>query len=162
MTRTKMIVVLFFLIVLMSGTAGAEIYKWVDDKGQVHFSDRSPHDEKVKGDVSVLSMPRSRPQSIIDYGGSGNNTEPEERIEPKTPEVELYTTSWCGYCKKARNFLKARNIPFMEYDIEKDEAAARRKMKLDGRRGVPFAVINGQKVHGFSKATYKRMLGIKH
>ncbi len=76
-----------------------------------------------------------------------------------TPQVELYTTSWCPYCKKAVNFFRSRGIPFTEYDIEKDRAAARRKQKLDSRPGVPFAVINGQMVHGFSERLYLQALG---
>ncbi len=79
---------------------------------------------------------------------------------PKSgPQVELYATSWCGYCKKARAFFNARGIKFTEYDIEKDARAAARKQQLDPNgRGVPFAVINGQKISGFSEALYQQAL----
>ena len=30
-------------------------------------------------------------------------------------KVELYTTSWCPYCKKARDFFRSRGISFTEY-----------------------------------------------
>ena len=75
------------------------------------------------------------------------------------PKVELYTTSWCPYCKKAANFFRSRGIPFKEYDIEKDKAAARRKKQLDKKgSGVPFAMINGKPIHGFSEAAYENAL----
>lgn len=73
-------------------------------------------------------------------------------------EVELYATSWCPYCQMARDFFHSRGISFIEYDIEKDTAAAHRKQQLDSRNGVPFAVINGRAIHGFSEAAYERAL----
>jgi glutaredoxin len=71
-----------------------------------------------------------------------------------TPSVELYITSWCPYCQKAIAFFQSRGIQITVYDIEKDEAAARRKTELDRRKGVPFAVINGKQIHGWSEAAY--------
>lgn len=75
-----------------------------------------------------------------------------------TPKVELYITSWCPYCRKAMDFFQARGIPFVAYDIEKDENAALKKNRLDSRRGVPFAVINGKQIHGFSEEAYLKAL----
>ena len=77
------------------------------------------------------------------------------------PTVELYITSWCPYCKKAMNFFRSRGIPFVAYDIEKDADAARRKRQLASQRGVPFAVINGKRIHGYSEAGYLRALDLK-
>jgi glutaredoxin-like YruB-family protein len=73
-------------------------------------------------------------------------------------KVELYTTSWCPYCEKARDFFRAKGISFTEYDVEKDKDAARRLQQLAGRSGVPVAVIDGQRIHGFSAAAYERAL----
>jgi glutaredoxin len=72
--------------------------------------------------------------------------------------VELYITTWCPYCRKAIAFFQARGIPITVYDIERDAAAAQRKNELDRRRGVPFAVVNGKKIHGYSEAAYLRAL----
>ena len=52
----------------------------------------------------------------------------------------------------------ARNIPYREYDIEKDRQDARRKRELDKRRGVPFVVINGQGFHGYAPRAYQSVL----
>lgn len=73
-------------------------------------------------------------------------------------DVELYVTSWCPYCKKAQNFLNSKGVDFKLYDIEKDAGAAKRKNQLDPGRGVPFAVINGVKVSGWSKRAYEEAL----
>ena len=76
-------------------------------------------------------------------------------------QVELYVVSWCPYCKQAVNFFQSRGIPFTAYDIEKDQDAAARKNRLDSGRGVPFAVIHGQKLHGYSEESYRRALDLK-
>jgi glutaredoxin len=129
MKKLNALFIVFFSILIITGLAGAEIYKWVDRNGVVHISDVPPHDVEANANPS-----------------------------PPSPKVELYTTSWCYYCKEARNFLRSRGIPFKEYDIERDKKAAARKARLDKQKGVPFAVINGRGIHGFSAEAYERLL----
>ena len=51
-------------------------------------------------------------------------------------DVVLYTTSWCPYCRKARDYFDQAGIPYTEYDIEKSARAYREYQKISGR-GVP-------------------------
>lgn len=69
-------------------------------------------------------------------------------------QVELYTTSWCGYCKQARAFLQGNGVSFREYDVETDSSAAARKRSLVSGSGVPVARIDGQVLSGFSATRY--------
>ncbi len=78
-----------------------------------------------------------------------------------TVTVEIYITSWCPYCAQAIKFLQDNRIPYVAYDIEKDSEAARRKERLSPRQGVPFAIINGKKIYGFSAQVYSQTLGLK-
>jgi glutaredoxin len=78
-----------------------------------------------------------------------------------TATVEIYITSWCPYCAQAIKFLQDNGIPYVAYDIEKDSEAAKRKERLSQQRGVPFAIINGKKIYGFSEQTYSKALGLK-
>ena len=89
------------------------------------------------------------------FSGTPRSSLSENRTGPK---VELYTTSWCPYCDKARDFFISRGISFTEYDIEKDENAAARKNRLDRKNGVPFVMINGRGIHGWSAAAYEQAL----
>ena len=107
------------------------------------------------------------PQSSINYAdesrGPGDSSYSEANNREKSKqrrihEVDLYVTSWCKYCKKARKYFQSRGIPITEYDIEKDSEAALRKKRLDSRRGVPFAVINGHRIHGYIPSAYERAL----
>jgi glutaredoxin len=88
------------------------------------------------------------------FSGTPRDSLSENRTSPK---VELYTTSWCPYCDKARDFFISRGISFTEYDIEKDQSAAARKNKLDKKKGVPFVVIDGIGMHGWSEAAYEQV-----
>jgi glutaredoxin len=78
-----------------------------------------------------------------------------------TAQVEIYVTSWCPYCVQAIKFFRDNHVPYVAYDIEKDSAAAKRRERLSPRQGVPFAVINGTKIYGFSAQAYSEALGLK-
>lgn len=46
--------------------------------------------------------------------------------------VVMYSTVWCGYCKRLKVAMKASGIPFTEVDIEHDRAAAEFVMGVNG------------------------------
>jgi glutaredoxin len=76
--------------------------------------------------------------------------------------VIVYGTSWCGACKAARDFLRGHHIPFIEKDIEKDQAAENelaRKAKRAGLKlgGVPVLDVAGQLVMGYDPGTLSRL-----
>jgi glutaredoxin len=159
--RKEIITFVFVLLaftIYLSATATAEMYKWVDDKGEIHISDSPPPASKSPGEIKVYK----------DSHGDSLDTAPAtvKKKEESRPALErkmkadvvLYTTSWCPYCRKARDYLRSRGIDFVEYDIEKDREAAIRKRQLDNRGGVPFAIINGRSISGFSVSAYERAL----
>ena len=47
-------------------------------------------------------------------------------------EVIMYSTVWCGYCKRLKVAMKAAGIAFTEVDIEHDPAAAAFVMSVNG------------------------------
>jgi len=74
-------------------------------------------------------------------------------------DITLYSTSWCGYCKRARSWFAGAGIPFEEHDIEADPAAnAAYKAAGRGYSGVPLIVVNGTPVRGFDKAKIERLI----
>lgn len=44
----------------------------------------------------------------------------------------MYSTVWCGYCKRLKTMMKSAGIPFTEVDIEHDPAAAAFVMSVNG------------------------------
>jgi glutaredoxin len=150
--------ILSALTIYLCATAVAEIYKWVDDKGEMHISDSPPPAAKSPGDMKVYN---DSPENSLDTAPPPVRKKEETRPtfeRKRKADVVLYTTSWCPYCRKARDYLRSRGIDFVEYDIEKDKEAAIRKKQLDNRGGVPFAIINGRSISGFSASAYERAL----
>jgi glutaredoxin-like YruB-family protein len=162
----------FSVLVLTIGTSSAEIYKWVDENGVVHFSD-SPTEiitESNEEEEEEVASPDPRPEDNYPPTEETQNATldanffdllDESREAPATvnaPTVEIYETSWCGYCKKAKRFFRSRGIEFSAYDIEKDKDAARRMTALTKRRAVPFVVINGHQIQGYSEQAYELAL----
>ena len=77
----------------------------------------------------------------------------KQPINDGSKHVLMYSTSWCGYCKKARAHFIKNKISFLEYDIEKDERAGRMHSILGGG-GVPLIIYNGNMMHGFSESKF--------
>ncbi len=57
--------------------------------------------------------------------------------------VTMYTTSWCGYCRRLKAGLDREGIAFNEVDIEVDESAADIVTAANGgNRTVPTLVFD--------------------
>lgn len=163
------IFLLFILLILgscLAPVADATIYKWVDENGVLHFGDTPS--QTMQPQVQIELMPPSQAYSHIERPqAKKGQLKPvskkmlvgkQESTVYSQAEVELYTTSWCHYCKEARAFFNGRGVPFSEYDIEIDAEAAVRKQEIDGRPGVPLALVNGQAIHGFLPQAYEQAL----
>ena len=77
--------------------------------------------------------------------------------------VIVYSTAWCGYCRKAKAWLKKKGVDFTERDIEKDSGAAdelARKAQAAGVKpgGVPVIDVKGTLVLGFDEARLDQLL----
>ena len=60
-----------------------------------------------------------------------------------TPDqLTMYTTSWCGFCRRLKTQLSREGIEMVEIDIEKDPEAAEFVMKVNGgNQTVPTVVF---------------------
>lgn len=70
------------------------------------------------------------------------------KVEP--PRVTLYMTTWCPYCRKARQLLDSLDVPYELKDIEASREAAREyRAKAGGYDGIPLLDIDGRIVKGY-------------
>jgi len=60
----------------------------------------------------------------------------------------MYTTSWCGYCERARQLLQGKNVPFEDIDVDARPEARAEMMTRSGRRTVPQIFIGETHVGG--------------
>jgi glutaredoxin 3 len=65
------------------------------------------------------------------------------------PAVEIYTTPFCGYCRRAKALLTEKGVPFREIDVS-DVVGARDEMqrRSGGGRTVPQIFIDGRHIGG--------------
>lgn len=168
--RLAAILLLLAAFALPIGDAEAKMYKWVDEDGVTHFTDTPPPDEVAEDSVSTLPTVTYTPPPETSAGPSRTEAVRQEprRTRPaprttsrsgRTPKVEMYSTSWCGYCKKAKAFFRGQGVSVTEYDVETNKAAAARMKRLGGGKGVPFVVIGDAKIQGYSEAAYLQALG---
>lgn len=141
-----------FSLVLAVVAAHAEIYSYVDDRGATTFVDdigkvpkKYRKKLKTKDDLQIngMEMPAGQP---------ARRAKPPEQVaapEPVTGPVELFVTSWCGYCKKMERSLADKGVAFVKYDIEQD-ADAHRRFKEFGGSGVPLTSVGGKIVRGYN------------
>lgn len=155
MIRAPAILLLLFglLLPLTAGCAG--LYKWVDEHGRVHFSDTPPAQggaEQVElGKLNTYSTPSEILNAPKNFRGGGASA---GRGKGK---VIMYSTTWCGVCKKAKAFFRRQRIPFTEYDVEKSQRGKREFKRLGGR-GVPVILVGDKRINGFSEGRMRKML----
>ena len=169
--KTKKIIWVIFIYILALGISSAEIYKWVDENGVTHYSDSPTQDmleptateehEIQSADPAPANtppLPDATQKGALDSDFFDILDETQEEVAENTPTVEIYETSWCGYCKKAKDFFRSRGIDFVTYDIDRDQQARSRMQSLTSRMAVPFVVINGQGIPGYNVAGYEQAL----
>lgn len=135
------------LFLLLPLVAQAQMYRWVDDSGKVHYSDRAPSTGARNVEKqSMASAPSSPP---LPYA-----LQQAVRNFP----VALYTSEACkNSCAQARELLNQRGVPYREYTIV-DEADIAALNKLSGGSSVPILTVGREVYKGFEKGTYKLAL----
>lgn len=67
-------------------------------------------------------------------------------------KVEVYTTTFCPFCTRAKSLLKGKRVPFIEIDVTEDAELRQKMVDLSGgRRTVPEIFINDKIVGGYDE-----------
>ena len=63
--------------------------------------------------------------------------------------VEIYTTDFCGFCYRALQLLKSRNIQYTQYDLTLDRDGRKAmSSRAGGKTSVPQIFINNVHIGG--------------
>ena len=65
-------------------------------------------------------------------------------------KVVVYSTQWCPYCKKTRDYLTANKIAFVERDIETGDETTKALYTSIGAEGIPQIVVGNKIITGFN------------
>jgi glutaredoxin 3 len=64
----------------------------------------------------------------------------------------MYSTTYCGYCRRAEELLRRRGIPVETIDVTDDlSARAALVRRAEGRRTVPVIFIDDQLIGGYQE-----------
>jgi len=148
-----------------AAAAGSRFYKVVEANGTVRF---------VSSLAEVPAAQRPSAERIdsrrIGGAGSTNRRAPSRQAAKQIAvarsvaaassnhEVVIYTTSWCGWCKKTRAWLDTKGIDYENRDVEANAAWAQEIRDLTGSGGVPVIVIDGKVIKGFDQAQMEKLL----
>ena len=74
------------------------------------------------------------------------------------PNILIYSTPTCAYCKMAKDYLNSRSIPFTDIDVSADPSKAQQMYEKSGQFGVPVIDVDGKIVIGFDKRRLDELL----
>jgi glutaredoxin 3 len=73
-------------------------------------------------------------------------------------KVLIFSTPTCPYCKRAKEYLSLKGIPYTEYNVAADRNAAQEMVKKSGQLGVPVITIDDKVIVGFNRTQISRLL----
>lgn len=71
-------------------------------------------------------------------------------------KLVMYGTSWCGYCKKARELMDKEGIAYEEVDVERTGEGMRR-FKVLGGGGYPLIFAGARRLSGFEAGKLREL-----
>ena len=74
--------------------------------------------------------------------------------------VIIYSTPTCHFCGLAKDFFKANNVAFTEYDVAHDLAKRQEMIQKSGQMGVPVIFVGEEMIIGFDQERLVSTLGI--
>ncbi len=67
----------------------------------------------------------------------------------KPPSIKIYTASYCGFCHRAKQLLRDRQLAFEEVDVTDDDDTRDWLAGETGRHTVPQIFIEGRPIGGY-------------
>ena len=134
------------LLLLPTGQASAEIYRWTDTDGKVQFSDKPP----AGAGAETVELRR------INTFQSVSVDELPDWVTTDRQTVIIYSAVWCGVCNRAKQYFKSHNIPYREYDIETTSKGRQDFARLKAR-GVPVILVGDKRMNGFSPRRFEAL-----
>lgn len=75
-------------------------------------------------------------------------------------KITIYSTDTCHFCNLAKDFFKAQNLEYTEYNVGTNMEKRQEMMELTHQLGVPVIRIDDTVLVGFQEQKVAEMLGI--
>jgi glutaredoxin 3 len=66
-------------------------------------------------------------------------------------QVNVYSTTWCAFCKAAKQYFDSKGVKYSDINVEEDQAAGQRIVEKTGQMGVPVIEIGDYTIIGFDR-----------
>jgi glutaredoxin len=129
--------------------------------------DKSPEERQAHRYAFFADLTAKKPDgtysvSVVSRYDAARGQVQAPTAPPPEGSVVVYSATWCGFCKKAKAWLKDNGVPFVERDVEKTpgaQAELDQKLKAAGVPGGGIPVIDwgGTIVMGFDQAALERL-----
>ena len=67
------------------------------------------------------------------------------------PRIRMYSTTWCGYCVRAKALLERRGLEYEEIVMDEDPAFRQKLLEMTGRWTVPQIFIDDEPIGGYTE-----------
>lgn len=74
-------------------------------------------------------------------------------------QVIIYSTPTCHFCHMAKDYFKANNISYTEYDVAGNLEKRKEMVEKSKQMGVPVILIGDQVIVGFNQPAIVQALG---
>jgi glutaredoxin len=125
------------------------IIRYID----IHDIDQQPDNEELR-----------RVLREVDPEAAAQADAQVKPVEQPLPHggIVMYCSKWCPDCKRARVWLKERNLPYTEVDIyASDAAGAQVRMWAKGNMTTPTFEIDGTVIVEFDEKRLREVLKVK-
>lgn len=78
----------------------------------------------------------------------------------KENKVIVYSTEWCPWCHRAKEWLTKQGVKYEDRDVEKEPKFAEEMMKKTKQSGIPVVDINGEAIIGYNEPAMRKALGL--
>ena len=72
--------------------------------------------------------------------------------------VTIYSTPTCHFCHLAKDFFKANNVAYAEYDVASNLEKRKEMLEKSGQMGVPVILIGEDLIVGFDQGRIEELL----
>jgi len=136
------------LATLFASAASAQLYRWVDQNGKVHYTDTPPQP------AAARAVEKRKPSGSVVDGVAPYAVQQAAKTFP----VTLYSAATCETpCKDARDLLAKRGVPYSEVAISEQKQLDELK-RISGGDEVPVLVVGKSVIKGFEAGSYNGAL----
>jgi alkyl hydroperoxide reductase subunit F len=75
------------------------------------------------------------------------------------PNVVVYYTDSCPYCRMVKAFLERRGVEYRAINVGRDHQAAREMIDRSGQYGVPVTMVDSEVIIGFDAKRFSELFG---